>query len=174
MATISLGAALIASVRHRARELSVLRALGFTGGQLGTAVAWHATAVAVTGVLAGVPVGMVASRQLWRLFSEQLHILDEFQSVLWPAVLIVSADGPRRQPRCAMAGTSREQSSAGGPLARRRLNVSAAALSDACRFVAVDFLGFVLRNRAASTLASALVDDRGSWRWAAGLHHRPG
>ncbi len=59
-----MGAAVIAyqlatSVRRRARDFAVLRALGATGRQLRATIQWQACVLAAVGVLLGIPVGVV-------------------------------------------------------------------------------------------------------------------
>jgi ABC-type lipoprotein release transport system permease subunit len=76
-AAVSLAAALSASVRRRRPELALLRAVGFTPRQLATCVAWQATATAATGVLVGMPAGVVLGRVLWTAFAGQLDVVAE-------------------------------------------------------------------------------------------------
>ncbi|MCU1391556.1 MAG: hypothetical protein JWL72_4894 [Ilumatobacteraceae bacterium] len=76
-AVISLALALGASVRRRNRDLAVLAALGFTRRQLAATVAWHATSTIVAGLLVGIPVGIVAGRELWLRFAERLHVVPD-------------------------------------------------------------------------------------------------
>lgn len=42
-------------MRRRRRDLALLKALGFTQGQLAAAVAWQATVAAAIGVVVGIP-----------------------------------------------------------------------------------------------------------------------
>ncbi len=72
---VSLGFALAAGVRRRRRDLAVLKALGFTRGQLAATVSWQATITVVVGVVAGVPLGLALGRWLWLLFAEQLSVV---------------------------------------------------------------------------------------------------
>jgi ABC-type lipoprotein release transport system permease subunit len=74
-ATGALGLTLAASVRRR--DLALLKALGFTQGQLAAAVAWQATVAAVTGVVVGIPLGAVLGRQLWILFAHNLNAVPD-------------------------------------------------------------------------------------------------
>lgn len=71
-ATVALGFTLVASVRRRRRELAVLKALGFTPGQLQWSVLCQSAIVAVVGVLIGVPLGLALGRWLWTLFADQI------------------------------------------------------------------------------------------------------
>jgi FtsX-like permease family len=68
----ALGVMLISSVRRRRRDFALLKTLGFTRGQLASAVAWQATAVTGAGLLLGIPLGIAAGRWLWLAFAHQL------------------------------------------------------------------------------------------------------
>jgi hypothetical protein len=72
-AVIALGLTLVASVHRRRRDLALLKTLGFTQRQLASTVAWQASVAAVIGMVAGVPLGIVAGRQLWDLFAGNIH-----------------------------------------------------------------------------------------------------
>ena len=76
-AVVALGLTLAASVRRRRRDLALLKALGFTQGQLAAAVAWQATVAAVVGVVVGIPLGAVIGRQLWILFAHNLNAVPD-------------------------------------------------------------------------------------------------
>jgi hypothetical protein len=83
-AIIALGLTLAASVRRRRRDLALLKTLGFTRRQLATAVAWQATVIAVTGIILGIPLGIVIGRQLWILFARNINAVPD------PAVPVLS------------------------------------------------------------------------------------
>jgi hypothetical protein len=76
-AIIALALTLVASVRHRRRDLALLRALGFTPRQLAAVVAWQSTVTAVVGVIAGVPLGIVVGRQLWTVFAHNINAVPD-------------------------------------------------------------------------------------------------
>ncbi|MGD0811392.1 MAG: ABC transporter permease [Acidimicrobiales bacterium] len=76
-AVLALGLTLTASVRRRRRDLALLKALGFTQGQLSAAIAWQATVAALIGVLVGTPLGIVAGRELWILFAHNLNAVPD-------------------------------------------------------------------------------------------------
>ncbi|MEP7046490.1 MAG: FtsX-like permease family protein [Ilumatobacteraceae bacterium] len=90
LAALSLCLALIASVRRRRRDLAVLRALGFTGRQLGQTVVWNATFVMIVGLAIGVPVGVVGSNTLWRLFAHQIEVVARPRSSAIATIAIVA------------------------------------------------------------------------------------
>ena len=66
---------LVTSVSRRRRDLAVLRALGTTPGQTRTMVAAHASTVGVVGLVIGIPLGLVAGRQLWRWVATSVPFL---------------------------------------------------------------------------------------------------
>lgn len=75
LAVAALAHSLWSTVRRRARDLAVLRTFGLTPGQVRTAVAAQATAVAAVGVVVGVPVGVLVGRAVWRWVAHALPIL---------------------------------------------------------------------------------------------------
>ena len=72
-AVVALALTLIASVRHRRRDLALLKTIGFVRRQLAAAVAWQATVAAAVGIVVGVPLGVIAGRWLWDLFADQIY-----------------------------------------------------------------------------------------------------
>jgi len=76
-ATAALALTLIASVRRRRRDLALLKTLGFTQRQLAFTIAWQASAIAVIAVVIGVPVGIIAGRQLWIVFARSINAVPQ-------------------------------------------------------------------------------------------------
>jgi ABC-type lipoprotein release transport system permease subunit len=74
------------SVRERRTELALLRALGFTGGQLRVVVATHAVLLAAAALVVGLPVGLALGLTVWRGYAERLYV-DVPSSVPWTWVL---------------------------------------------------------------------------------------
>jgi ABC-type lipoprotein release transport system permease subunit len=72
-----LGLTLLASVRRRRRELAMLRALGFSRRQLRSTIFWQATVAGSSGVVLGVPLGIVLGRWLWTLFARYIDAVPE-------------------------------------------------------------------------------------------------
>jgi predicted lysophospholipase L1 biosynthesis ABC-type transport system permease subunit len=72
-AVAALALTLVASVRRRRRDLALLKALGLTGGQLASAVAWQSTIAVSIGVVAGTPLGVALGRWLWDLFAREIN-----------------------------------------------------------------------------------------------------
>lgn len=70
----ALGHALISLVRRSRREIGVLRALGFTSGQVLRAVCWQAASVAAIAIVVGLPLGVIGGRWGWRLLADQIGL----------------------------------------------------------------------------------------------------
>jgi ABC-type lipoprotein release transport system permease subunit len=81
VALLALGHALVLTVRHRRRDLAVLRVVGFTPSQTGRTVAWQASAVGAAGALIGVPLGLMLGRLVWAAVAHSYGIVDE---TAWP------------------------------------------------------------------------------------------
>ena len=71
----TIGHTLVSSVRHRRRDLAVLKTLGFVRSQVRATVAWQATGFAALAVVAGIPLGVAAGRWAWILVNQGLHSL---------------------------------------------------------------------------------------------------
>jgi ABC-type antimicrobial peptide transport system permease subunit len=63
-----------------------LKVLGFVKSQVVSTVAWQATALALVGVVVGVPLGVVIGRAVWNAFAHNLGVVPV--SVV-PALLVV-------------------------------------------------------------------------------------
>jgi ABC-type lipoprotein release transport system permease subunit len=87
-AIVALGLTLVASVRHRRRDLALLKALGFAPRQLAAVVAWQATVTAVVGVIVGIPLGIILGRQLWTLFARNIDAVPDATVPVWSVVLV--------------------------------------------------------------------------------------
>ena len=73
------------SVRRRAGDLAVLKALGFVASQVRASVAWQATTLAAVGSVLGIPAGLVIGRSAWAIVARRLGI-DSHIPVPWLAV----------------------------------------------------------------------------------------
>jgi hypothetical protein len=87
-ALAALALTLAASVRRRRRDLALLKALGFTRGQLAGTLAWQASVAAVIGIAVGVPAGVALGRQLWVLFAQAIYAVPEPTVPALPVILI--------------------------------------------------------------------------------------
>lgn len=63
----------VASVRRRRRDLALLKTLGFTRRQIGACIAWQASASVLTGLIIGIPLGIVCGRWLWLAFAREIY-----------------------------------------------------------------------------------------------------
>jgi len=76
-AAVGLAVSVLVSVRARRRELGILRALGFTGRQVGNSVRVQVLATMLAALVVGLPLGVAAGRVVWRLFASQLGVATE-------------------------------------------------------------------------------------------------
>jgi hypothetical protein len=87
---VALALTLLASVRRRRHDLALLKTLGFTRRQLLATIAWQATAVAIVGVVIGVPLGIALGHWLWVLFAHNISAVPH-TTVSVTAILAVIA-----------------------------------------------------------------------------------
>ena len=88
VAIASLAHLLLTSVRQRTRELALLRTLGFHRAQLRATIAWHATAVALLVLVAGIPAGLLLGRKsAWSCFADELHAAAPAETP-WPWIAL--------------------------------------------------------------------------------------
>jgi hypothetical protein len=76
LAISTIALALVTSVRRRARDLGVLKVLGFVKGQVRRTVAWQATILIAIALAIGVPMGAIIGRWAWRLMADSLAVVD--------------------------------------------------------------------------------------------------
>ena len=74
---------------RRRHEIGLLKALGFVNGQVGAAVCWQATTVALVGIVIGVPLGVATGQVVWRTFATNLGAVP----VATVPVLVIAALG---------------------------------------------------------------------------------
>ena len=82
---------LLVSVARRRRETGLLKSLGFVRRQVGAAVCWQATTVALVGIVVGMPIGIAVGRVLWRVFATNFGVVPV--PVVQPGLLAVLAAG---------------------------------------------------------------------------------
>ena len=97
--------ALVTSVSRRRRDLAMLKALGFTRGQVSQTVAWQATTFALVAALIGVPLGIAGGRWAWRLIAGQLGI--DAGPIVPPLSVLAIAAGALLVANLAAAGPGR-------------------------------------------------------------------
>jgi hypothetical protein len=90
-AAAALAHALITSIRHRRRDVAVLKTLGFTSTQVLVTIGWQATTIAAVGLLAGIPLGVGVGRFTWALFAQDLGAVPEAITPIGPTALVVPA-----------------------------------------------------------------------------------
>jgi hypothetical protein len=66
---------LLVSVARRRSEAGLLKVLGFVRRQVAAVVGWQATAVALVGIVAGVPLGIAAGKAAWRVFATNFGVV---------------------------------------------------------------------------------------------------
>ncbi len=66
---------LLVSVSRRRAECGLLKVLGFVRHQVAAVFGWQATAVALVGIAAGMPLGIAAGRILWRVFAASFGVV---------------------------------------------------------------------------------------------------
>lgn len=90
LALVALLHAIVQTVHRRRLELGVLRAIGFTRGQVAGSIGWQASAVALVGAGLGLPLGIAVGRWLWTLVADGLGVAPAPQVAL-PLVALVPA-----------------------------------------------------------------------------------
>lgn len=119
LALATLTHAVSATVRRRRHDVAVLRALGMTPRQVRWIPRTQAAALAATGLVFGVPLGVAAGRALWRLVAESTPLVYvpptpvETLVLAGPAGLVVAlalaALPGHRAARLPLAGTLRAE-----------------------------------------------------------------
>jgi hypothetical protein len=91
LAAGAVGYALTTTVRRRSHELAVLRALGMTSRQARLVIVTQATVLAVAGLAAGIPLGFVAGRTVWRVVANFTPLAYQPPFSPWALALIAPA-----------------------------------------------------------------------------------
>ena len=86
---------LVTSVQRRRRDLAILKAMGFVSRQVRATVAWQASAIAATGLVIGLPLGVAAGRWAWTLLArgfaiEPVPVISALVLLSVPAVLLMA------------------------------------------------------------------------------------
>ncbi len=89
LAVVVTSHALATSIRRRARDLTILKALGFVGAQIRGTVAWQATTLAIIGIVVGVPLGVLVGRAIWLVVARNLGI-EQYVPIPWLAIAITA------------------------------------------------------------------------------------
>jgi putative ABC transport system permease protein len=88
LAVGALAHVLLSAVRRRRRDLAMLRTFGFVRRQIGSTVAWQATALVVVALAIGVPLGISLGRWVWTRFASDLGVIVDVR-VPVPTLLLV-------------------------------------------------------------------------------------
>jgi len=89
LAVATLAHTLVATTRRRARDLAILKTLGFSRGQLSSTMLWQAGTLAVAGLIVAIPLGVSIGRWSWTLISRGLGFVPEPATRLLPLVAVV-------------------------------------------------------------------------------------
>jgi hypothetical protein len=80
---------LVTSTRRRRQDLAVLRVMGFVRRQVTAALTTQATAIAVVGLVVGIPLGLVIGRWVWILTADGIGVATDPLVPLLAAALLV-------------------------------------------------------------------------------------
>jgi hypothetical protein len=89
-AAATLAHVLASSVRRRARDLSVLKVIGFVPRQVRATVAWEATTLVVVALVAGVPIGLAVGRSVWGRFADSAGLVPQPVVPLTDLLIVVA------------------------------------------------------------------------------------
>jgi predicted lysophospholipase L1 biosynthesis ABC-type transport system permease subunit len=88
IALLAVGHLIVLSVRRRANDFAVLRALGCTPRQVDRIVAWQATLLAIAGTVIGAPLGILLGRLVWTRLADAYGVRTD---TAWPWMALVIA-----------------------------------------------------------------------------------
>ncbi len=74
LALVAVAHTVATSTRRRRRDLAVLKTLGFARPQVRHTVEWQATALAIGGLIVGIPLGVLAGDAVWRAIAHSLGV----------------------------------------------------------------------------------------------------
>jgi ABC-type antimicrobial peptide transport system permease subunit len=81
----------LSCARKRRHDFAVLRVLGMTRGGVRVVLNSQATAIAMFGLVFGIPLGLAVGRIGWRSITERVPLLDVAPLALVAALLIIPA-----------------------------------------------------------------------------------
>jgi predicted lysophospholipase L1 biosynthesis ABC-type transport system permease subunit len=91
LAAGAVGHALVTMTRRHATDIAILRTLGLTRPNCRLILATQATVLAVTGLIFGIPAGLVAGRTVWHVVASYTPV--QYVPPLAPGVLLAVAPG---------------------------------------------------------------------------------
>jgi hypothetical protein len=115
IAVAALGSVLLSGARRRSPEFAVLRALGMTRGNIRAILNSQGTAIAIFGLVVGIPLGLAVGRLGWRAIAERVPLAEVppvalVATLLLIPVTVVAANVLALWPgRVALAHTASEE-----------------------------------------------------------------
>jgi ABC-type lipoprotein release transport system permease subunit len=82
---------LVSSIHRRARDLAVLKTLGFVRSQVRAVVAWQSVFLAAATLLVGVPAGVAVGRWTWTIFADRVGVVPAPRVPLLAVGLVIPA-----------------------------------------------------------------------------------
>ena len=89
LGSIALTHALVTGVRRRRRDLAVLRTMGLSARQLWATIGWQAGTIAATGLIIGIPAGVLVGRTAWRAIAESLGVSPDSE-IPWLVIAVLT------------------------------------------------------------------------------------
>jgi hypothetical protein len=90
LAVVALAHALIVAARRRARDVAMLRVLGFTPRQTQSSFVVMAVTTALGGLLPGVPLGIALGSTVWRIVAEGAAVRGDALLAVGPLVIVAA------------------------------------------------------------------------------------
>jgi len=81
---------LVVSISRRRREIGLLKSLGLVNNQVGAAVCWQASTVAMVGIVVGVPLGVALGQVVWKAFAINLGAVPVSTVPAWLIVVLAA------------------------------------------------------------------------------------
>jgi len=91
LAMVAVAHALIITARRRRHEFAVLKAIGFTRGQVRTTLAWEGSTLAIVAIVFGIPAGVIVGRLAWSLAADNLGVATTVAFPAWALPSVAAA-----------------------------------------------------------------------------------
>ena len=91
LAGIAVGHGLVTAVHRRARDLAVLKAVGFVPRQLGATIVGQANTIAAVGLAVGIPIGWLVGQLAWTRVADGLGIATDIPAPLLEVLVLIAA-----------------------------------------------------------------------------------
>jgi ABC-type lipoprotein release transport system permease subunit len=91
LAAATLAHTLVSSIHRRARDLAVLKTLGFVRSQVRAVVAWQSVFLALATLVIGVPTGIAVGRWTWTIFADRVGVVPAPRVPLMAVGLVIPA-----------------------------------------------------------------------------------